>query len=265
MKTQELGSMFTGNATAISDAQKVVSQMGSGHTGTKDQDDASKELQAPVTRTAKVPENKPDAVPPAIPAKLMEAGLADCFSKPKKAFIAAGGTEIQFAREVNFAMQALMNNDYLISCAKNNPEFLIEAIKNVALTGLSLNPELRHGYLVPYKGKIFFRASYMGKCEILMRAGVVKWIEANLVYDKDHFEVKKGSVSEIVHKPDYFSTERGKIKGGYWVAVLPNGDTVFDVMPVSRIEEIKARSEAVKSGKGSPWETDYEEMAKKRL
>ena len=155
----------------------------------------------------------------------------------------------------------------LLLCAKDNSDYLIEAIKAVGLTKLSLNPELKLAYLVPRKGKIYFSSSYMGKREILMRAGIVQWVEANLVYEGDVFEVSKGTSSGIVHKPDYFGDNhtKEKIKGGYWVACLPNGNVVFDVMPLSRIHEIMSRSESVKSGKGSPWDTDFEMMARKTI
>lgn len=202
---------------------------------------------------------------PAIPKKLVDAGLATCFLAPKQAFLAAGGSKEQFAREVNFSMQALMNNEFLLNSAKSNPEFLIEAIKNVALTGLTLNPELRLGYLIPYKGKITFRSSYMGKVDILIRSGIVKWIEANLVYEKDTFNVVKGSKEEITHFPDVFASDRGGIKGGYWIATMPNGLKVFGVMSKNDIDQIKQRSESAKSGGQTPWNTDYEEMAKKTI
>lgn len=207
------------------------------------------------------------SVAPAIPKVLIEAGLQTCFSAPRKAFVASGGTDEEFVREVNFAISLMMKNDFLITCAKNHPDYLIEAIKAVGLTKLSLNPELKLAYLVPRKGKIYFSSSYMGKREILMRAGIVQWVEANLVYEGDTFEVSKGTTSEIIHKPDYFSGNhtKDKIKGGYWIAALPNGKTVFDVMPHSRIQEIMNRSESVKSGNGSPWATDYEMMARKTI
>jgi recombination protein RecT len=184
---------------------------------------------------------------------------------PKQAFVAAGGTEQQFAREVNFAMQAMMNNTYLIQCAQSDPQHLVEAIKNVGLTGLSLNPELRLGYLVPFKGKIKFMSSYMGKVDILIRTGVVKTIQAELVYENDEFKYEKGIKPVLKHKPDVFAEDRGKLKGGYYIAILANGEKIFDVMPEKRIQEIKGRSEAVKSGKTSPWDTDFEEMAKKTI
>lgn len=200
---------------------------------------------------------------PAIPVALQ--GLAPYLTKPKQAFIAAGGTEQQFAKEVNFAMQAMMNNSYLITCAQSDPEYLVEAIKNVSLTGLSLNPELRLGYLVPFKGKIKFMSSYMGKIDILMRTGVVRSIYAELVYSKDQFIYRKGLNGTLEHVPDVFSKDRGTIVGGYYVAVLTNGQVQYDVMPIDRIEEIKSRSESVKKGVSSPWTTDYVEMAKKTI
>lgn len=215
----------------------------------------------PTVDNANVPAKKT----PSLPKKLLDAGFATVLLQPKQAFIAAGGTDQQFAREVNFAAQLLMDNEYLFKCAQQYPDNFVESIKNIALTGLTLNPELRLSYLVPYKGKVKFQSSYMGKVDILTRSGVVRMIEANLVYDKDTFKVIKGLNPELVHEPDYFNASRGAIKGGYWIAVLPNGQKKFDVMPLSRIDDIKQRSEAVKSGKGSPWDTDFEEMAKKTI
>ena len=161
-------------------------------------------------------------------------------------------------------MQAMLNNTYLIDCAKAYPDHLIEAIKNVALTGLSLNPELKLGYLVPYKGKVKFQASYMGKVDILIRTGVVKDIYADLVYTNDKFSMTKGTGGKLTHEPDVFG-ERGDLMGGYYYAVLTSGAEKYDAMPKSRIEEIKSRSEAVKKGKQSPWDTDFEEMARKTI
>lgn len=216
---------------------------------------------APEQPAPQVPVVAPTA-PPAFPQQL--SGLEKCFISPKKAFLAAGGTEQQFAREVNFAMQAMLNNTYLIDCAKAYPDHLIEAIKNVSLTGLSLNPELKLGYLVPYKGKVKFQASYMGKVDILIRTGVVKDIYADLVYTNDKFSMTKGTGGKLTHEPDVFG-ERGDLMGGYYYAILTSGAEKYDAMPKSRIEEIKSRSEAVKKGKQSPWDTDFEEMARKTV
>lgn len=169
-KKPQTATMFDASAQPTSNgtAESSNGQQASGKT-------AQTQAPAPVAPPA----------PPAIPQILVDAGLQACFSAPRKAFIAAGGTDEEFAREVNFAISLMMKNDYLITCAKSNPDYLIEAIKAVGLTKLSLNPELKLAYLVPRKGKIYFSSSYMGKREILMRAGIVQWVEANLVYEGD--------------------------------------------------------------------------------
>ncbi len=226
-----------------------------------------------VIREGKNPPQKPQTpavikkepiAAPALPKKLLDAGLGTVLVSPKKAFLAAGGTEQQFAKEINFAVQHLMKNDYLITCAKTNPEYLVEAVKNIALTGLTLNPELRLGYLVPRKGKIYFSSSYMGKREIITRTGAVKDFYASLVYEKDVFEVQKGTNPSIKHIPVSWG-DRGDLKGGYWVCELMNGAKSFDTMTKERIDEIKGRSESVKAGGQTPWKTDYDEMALKTV
>ena len=213
---------------------------------------------------AKVPAKKEPIAAPALPKKLVDAGLATVLISPKKAFLAAGGTEQQFAKEINFAVQHLMKNDFILNCAKTNPEYLVEAVKNIALTGLTLNPELKLGYLVPRKGKIYFSSSYMGKREIVNRTGHVKDSFAALVYEKDVFKVTKGTNPSIVHEPHSWG-DRGELMGGYFVCELSNGSKTFDTMTKERIEEIKNRSESVKAGGQSPWKTDYEEMALKTI
>lgn len=178
-------------------------------------------------------------------------------------FIAAGGTQEQFNKEAGFAIQMMRANNYLTTMDKQS---IYDAIVNVALTGLTLNPELRLGYLIPFKGRLYFRSSYMGKKEILMRSGMVKDIWAEPVYEKDEFIINQGTERSIVHNlPAQPFADRGALVGGYWVAILTNGITSFGIMSKDEIDAIKKRSESVKSGKGSPWDTDYLEMFRKTL
>lgn len=157
-------------------------------------------VETPQVQTTPAPEKLTtpavQPTPPALPKKLSDAGFGAVLLSPKRAFMAAGGTEQQYNREVNFAVQLLMNNDYLFDCAKQFPDHFIEAMKNVSLTGLTLNPELRLAYLVPYKGKVKFQSSYMGKVDILTRAGIVRMIEAMSLLQKNRYmpSVKKSSL-----------------------------------------------------------------------
>ena len=137
---------------------------------------------------------------------------------PMKAAIAAGMKQEDFAREASYAMQMLNENAYLAQCAMNNRVQLVEAIKTIALTNLTLNPELKFGYLVPRKGKIYFQSSYMGKREIILRAGIVVDLWVKLVYEKDMFYIEEGTDPKLEHKPQPFG-DRGEVIGGYWVAI----------------------------------------------
>lgn len=170
-----------------------------------------------------------------------------------------------FMREAGYAMQILKSNPYLEQIALQAKESLLDAIVNVSQSGLSLSPVLRLGYLIPRKGKIYFDASYMGKKEIVLRAGMVKDVDTELVYKNDtEFTIKLGSTPEIIHNPKPFE-DRGEIVGGYSIAFMANGQKPFVTMSKKEIDAIMHRSEAVKAGKGSPWDTDYNEMAKKTI
>lgn len=194
--------------------------------------------------------------------------IQSCFSLPKKAFIAAYADpkegEVQYAREVNFAAQALMNNPYLLTCAKNNPDDLVNAIKNVALTGATLNPVLKQAYLVPFKGRITLIPSYMGLADILINSGMAKKVEAHPVFEGDEFEMAHGTNGYIKHLPNAWGKkDKENFLGCYFYIKLVDGSELFDALSKAEIEAIKLRSPSVAKGQASPWDTDYIEMAKK--
>lgn len=194
--------------------------------------------------------------------------IRSCFTQPRKAFVAAFPTpkegEMAFAREINFAVQAMMNNPYLVTCARNNPDELVNAIKNVALTGSTLNPTLKLAYLVPFKGKITLMASYMGLVDILVNSGLAVKVEAHPVFPGDKFEMVHGSGGYIKHQPNPWGSKKPEdLLGCYFYVQFVGGGELFDALSKDEIEDIKHRSPSVEKGKTSPWDTDYIEMAKK--
>ena len=74
--------------------------------------------------------------------------LQNCFTAPYKTFIQNGKNIQDLQRECNFAAQAMLANPYLIQCAQAFPDHFINALKNVVLTGMTLNPTLKLAYLV---------------------------------------------------------------------------------------------------------------------
>ncbi len=178
-------------------------------------------------------------------------------------FVAVAQSNIDFDKEKSFAMQILNNSDYLFSAAQQNPESLINAVYNVALTGLTLNPVLKFAYLLPRKKKVILEPSYMGLIKILTDAGVVKSIRAYVVRKADLFSYELGTQPFIKHVPS--AESGGEIIGAYAIAELAEGGTQFEVMTRQEIDIIMNRSESVKAGTSSPWKSDYSEMARKTV
>lgn len=177
---------------------------------------------------------------------------------------------IKFEREAEFAIQILAGNDYLLKLAKT-PEgkgSLLAAVHNVAGVGISLNPAKKQGYLVPRKGKICLDISYMGLIDIAVSAGAVRWAQAHLVYENDHFEVCGIDVPPE-HKFKPFAKDRGDVVGAYCVAKFPDGDYITEAMSLDQINDIRDRSEAWKAyqakGVKCPWVTDPGEMSRKTV
>ena len=192
--------------------------------------------------------------------------LQNCFTAPYKTFLQNGKNIQDLQRECNFAAQAMLANPYLIECAQHYPDDFVNALKNVVLTGMTLNPTLKLAYLVPYKGRVALQASYMGKKSFAINTGLVLDVNSFLVYRGEQFEIEQGSNAHITHKPNpWGSKKKEDILGGYYVIKYPNGTISFDTMGIEEIDGIRKRSPSVGKGKQSPWETDYTEMCKKTL
>lgn len=192
--------------------------------------------------------------------------LQQCFLKPFETARKMGIPNERYVQECNFAMQAMLKNTYLINCAKGHPDEFVSALNNVLLTGMTLNPTLNVAYLVPYKGVVQMQTSYMGKKSYAVNTGLCKDIECSLVFKGEEFSISKGTNPSIRHTPNpWVKRTAESLLGGYYVITYSTGKVAFDTMSKDEIEDIKKRSPSVGSGKQSPWDTDYFEMAKKTL
>jgi phage RecT family recombinase len=169
--------------------------------------------------------------------------------------------DLNFQKEAAFALQIFQGNDYL---TKMEPNSIRDAIINVSLTGLTLNPVMKMAYLVPRKGKCILDVSYMGLIKIVTDTGSVKNIEAKIVYSNEPFEIQQGSGAYVKHgiapTPD-----KGVMIGVYSKAILNDGSTSVEWMYKADVDAIMMRSESVKSGGISPWKSDYDQMARKTV
>jgi recombination protein RecT len=183
----------------------------------------------------------------------------------QKQFEVSNEYKMNFNREAGFAIQILTNNPYLMKC---DPTSVKDAIVNVALTGITLNPALKYAYLVPRKVKSELKCildiSYMGMIKILTDAGAVKNVDAGVIYSNDKYDFRRGSDPYFKHQPAL--SNRGDKIGAYAIAFLRDGGFQFEILGKEEIEKIRATSESYKNEEGrkySPWETWEDEMWKK--
>jgi phage RecT family recombinase len=194
-----------------------------------------------------------------------ETGIA-IFNKIKTRFVQLVD-ESTFKTECSFALQVFEKNSYLNKATTSSK---LQAVMNVAQTGLTLNPVRQHAYLVPRasNGKIecTLMPSFRGIVHLIMKTGMVKKIDAQVVKEGDEFSYQLGLSPDIKHVP-LTSNEQAKITHAYAFAILTNGEVVIEVVSLNDLEEIKSQSESYKSHKSkgfaSPWVTWEGEMSKK--
>lgn len=170
-------------------------------------------------------------------------------------------------RLIRTAMTSVQKNPKLLEC---HPVTLIGAIVQCAQLGLEPDDGTGKAYLIPFwnnkKGRLEaqFMAGYRGLVDLARRSGQITRFDARVVKEGDTFDYEFGLQPKLVHKPSTLP-ERMKQATTYVYAVgffKDGGEPQFDVMTIAEVEAIRKRSKAKDSG---PWETDYDEMAKKTV
>lgn len=167
-------------------------------------------------------------------------------------------------RVMKVAIAAFARTPDLQECSL---ESIYLAINQSVQLGLEPNGPLQHAYLVPFFNKktnrkeCQFIPGYKGLIALARRSGEIQSIESHVVYEKDFFKVKLGSGGFLNHEP-HFDGPAGKPRLVYAFARLKDGGEQFEVMTLEQVNAIKARSKASNYG---PWQTDYEEMARKTV
>lgn len=198
-----------------------------------------------------------------LPVKEREQKNKVLVFQAQKQFEASNEYKMNFNREAGFAIQILTQNDFLASCEQ---ESIRNAVVNVSLTGLTLNPALKYAYLIPRGGKCILDISYMGMIKVLTDAGAVKNVDAGVIYSNDKYDFRKGTDPYFKHIPALYN--RGEKVGAYAIAFLRDGGFQFEILGRDEIEKVRATSESYKNEKTrnySPWEKWEDEMWKKTV
>lgn len=181
----------------------------------------------------------------------------------KDDFTKAAGDLLKYNDEAVFAMQALMKNDFSMKVANGNPQSVKLAMRNVAATGLSLNPAHGYAYLVPRDSAIVLDISYKGLIKIATDAGSVLWARADIVCEQDQFTYN-GPASMPQHSANVFR-DRGEVIGVYCIAKTADGDILTEVMDRAEIDKIRGKSDLYAKRKSGPWVEWFVQMCKKAV
>lgn len=161
-------------------------------------------------------------------------------------------------RFTRIALSAVSNTPKLGSCT---PQSFLGAMMNAAQLGLEPNTPLGQAYLIPYGNQCQFQIGYKGLLDLAYRSGEVKMIDAQTVYENDEFEYELGLDPKLKHVPAM--KDRGNPIYFYAVVKLVNGGYNFQVMS---IDDVKAHGKKYsKTFNNGPWQTNFEEMAKKTV
>lgn len=166
-------------------------------------------------------------------------------------------THVPVERFIKSAMLYVTRNPDLLNC---DPVSIVNSVNNAAELGLDFTQAKGHAYIVKFGDQATFMPGYRGLIDLARRSGRVKFVDAQLVYENDHFEYEYGESRRLVHRPPKLGHARGEMIGAYAVARLDNDELQFVVMDKEELDRIRERSKAKNAG---PWKTDEGEMYRK--
>lgn len=167
-------------------------------------------------------------------------------------------------RFTRIVLSALSTNPKL---AETTPQSFLGAMMTAAQLGMEPNTPLGQAYLIPFfngKTKCLecqFQLGYKGLIDLAYRSGEVKIIQAHVVYSNDDFEYALGLDPVLKHIPA--REERGAPTHVYAMFRTKDDGYGFAVMTMDEVRE-HAQKHSKSYGSG-PWQTNFEEMAKKTV
>ena len=165
-------------------------------------------------------------------------------------------------RFTRIVLSALSTNRKL---QETTPQSFLGAMMTAAQLGLEPNTPLGQAYLIPFKThgvlECQFQLGYKGLIDLAYRSGEVSVIQAQVVYANDEFEYSFGLEPTLKHVPAM--SDRGDPTHVYAVFRTKDDGYGFEVMSMDDVRAHAMRySKAYSNG---PWQTNFEEMAKKTV
>lgn len=167
-------------------------------------------------------------------------------------------------RFTRMVLSALSTTPKLGACT---PKSFLGAMMSAAQLGLEPNTPLGQAYLIPYKNKgvdeVQFQIGYKGLIDLAYRSGEVSLVQAHIVYENDVFECEFGLEPKLIHKPA--DKDRGNPIKVYAMFKTKNEGYGFEVMSMDDVRRHAEKYSKAYNYGSSPWQTNFEEMAKKTV
>lgn len=167
-------------------------------------------------------------------------------------------------RMIRLTYAAATKSPKLRECS---PGSIINCIILVSQLGLEPNTPQGHAYLIPYAGECTLVLGYKGLLELMRRSGLILEANAGVIYfdelDKDLFKANI-EPPDINHAWTTLAIDRSAaaIVGAYCVVRTKDGGRYQVILTRDQIETRRKRGASGK-GKSTPWDSDYEAMARK--
>lgn len=199
-----------------------------------------------------------------------QSGLTEAPRKTMQDYVKVMEGQIKLAlpsvitpeRFTRMVLSAISTNSKLAECT---PKSFLGAMMTAAQLGVEPNTALGQAYLIPYRNhgvmECQFQLGYKGLIDLAYRSGEVSIIQAQVVYENDTFEYELGLEPKLRHVPA--TKDRGKAIAYYAMYKCKDGGYGFEVMSA---DDVRAHAQKYsKAYANSPWQTNFDEMAKKTV
>lgn len=153
---------------------------------------------------------------------------------------------------------AVANSDALQKC---EPQSIMKAAADAAALGMSVDPNIKEAYLVPYKDQASLIVGWRGLRNMAYNTGKVRYLNVGALYEgQEWVQDQLTGVSEIKgHKT-------GKEAIGYFAYMETKDHRIHThYMTNEEIQDHKKKYAKGYNREGSAWNTDFEKMAKKTV
>lgn len=165
-------------------------------------------------------------------------------------------------RFTRMVLSAISTTPKLSECT---PQSFLGAMMTAAQLGVEPNTALGQAYIIPFKNhgimEASFQLGYKGLIDLAYRSGEVSIIQAQTVFEHDEFTYELGLDPQLKHVPA--TKDRGAAVAYYAIFKTKDGGYGFEVMSMNDVRD-HAKKYSKTFGIG-PWQTNFDEMAKKTV